>query len=202
MTDLILIFLKLALAGGAIMFAMHMFKSKKFNSVKTDIQNLQAKISQLRLALRGKVKRKSNVFRSQFKGPLVDGDLLDNSLKELADNPFETGQHFQDYFDLSRRLVNHQLSESAGDSAPSIVAENNFMSSDFKTEMDIIRMIKEMSDLSAKINSKVEEYNRVNPNQKLPRVESLVFPSMSEVTRIFENSDLGASVTSEAAKAS
>jgi hypothetical protein len=195
--DLVLIIIKLAVVGGGLLLVMHMLKSKKFNGVKNDIQNLQAKVSQLRLALKGKVKRKANVFRSQFKGPLVEGDILDSSLRELGDNSFENGQHFQDYFDLSRKLVNHLLAESAGDAAPQFSVENNFMSSDFKTEMDIIRIIKEMCDLSAKINNKIDEHNRINPGQKLARVESLVFPSMSEVTRMFESNELSTKTSAE-----
>jgi hypothetical protein len=186
--DLFSVMLKLILGCGVIFIGLTFLKSKKFLNAKNDIQNLQARLSQLRLALKGKIKRKSNVFRAGIKANIVEGDIYDSTLKSLVEVKFESSEDFQNYFDISKQLVKMVQVSNDGENVPSHVAENNYMSSDFKTEMDIIRLIKEMSDLSNKINSRVEEHNRTS-TQKLQRVDSLVFPSITEVNKVFKGDD-------------
>jgi hypothetical protein len=53
--------------------------------------------------------------------------------------------------------------------------------------MDIIRIIKAMTDLSSKINVRIEECNRITPNQPMAKVDSLIFASMVEINRIFKS---------------
>ena len=185
--DLFTVMLKLILGCGVVFIGLSFLKSKKFLNAKNDIQNLQARLSQMRLALKGKIKRKSNVFRAGIKANIVEGDIYDSTLKSITEVKFESSEDFQLYFDISKQLVKMIQISGDGD-VPSHVAENNYMSSDFKTEMDIIRLIKEMSDLSNKINSRVEEHNRTS-TQKLQRVDSLVFPSITEVNKVFKGDD-------------
>lgn len=159
---------------------------------------MQAKISQLRLALKGKVKKKANVLRGSFKGALAHGDMVDNALRELADNNFENGEDFQNYFDSSRKIINFINIQNEGDAAVNASPDKNFMSGDFKTEMDIVRIIKEMSSLSSKVNSRIDDYNRINQNQKMPKLDSLIFPSLAEISRIYnEDENVSESTTSE-----
>lgn len=186
--DLFNVILKLILGCGVIFIGLTFLKSKKFLNAKNDIQNLQARLSQIRLALKGKTKRKSNVFRAGIKASIVEGDIYDSNLKSLTEVKFETSEDFQAYFDISKQLVKMIQISGDGASTPAHVLDNNYMSSDFKTEMDIIRLIKEMSDLSSKINSRVEEHNRTS-TQKLQRVDSLVFPSITEVNKVFKGDD-------------
>jgi len=187
--------IKLTLAAGALFIAFSVVRSKKINSTKTDLQNLQARLSQLRLALKAKVKRKSNILRTMIKTSIIEGDLFDTSTRSLLDVKFESSDDFQSYFDISRNIVGmiHVENGTTGEAT----SENNFMSNDFKTEMDIIRIIKEMMDLSSKINSRVEEHNRTS-SQKLHKVDSLSFASSREVHRVFKVDDSG----TEASKAS
>jgi hypothetical protein len=185
--DLFTTVLKIAVFGGFVLFVTNILKFKKFSNVKSEILNLQAKISQLRLALKGKVKKKSNIFRGSLKAGTTEGDMVDNALKSLCENNFECGDDFQAYFDASRKIVNYiQIQSGEG---PTQTAENNFMCGDFKTEMDIVRIIKELSTLSAKVNSRIDDYNRINANQKMPKVDSLIFPSLAEIGRIFNEDD-------------
>ncbi|MEQ1721833.1 MAG: hypothetical protein ABL930_01565 [Pseudobdellovibrio sp.] len=177
--------LKIAFLGGIVLLVTKFVKFKRSSSVKSDVLNLQAKLSQLRLALKGKIKKKSNIFRASFKTAIGAGDMIDNALKQLVDSPFESSEDFQAYFDLSRRIVNFIIVENSGDAASNMTLENNFMCSDFKTEMDIVRIIKEMTDISSRINARIEENNRMNPNQPISKVDSLVFTSMVEINRIF-----------------
>ena len=198
--DLFNVVIKIALFGGGAFIAFNMMKSKKFNNVKTDVQNLEAKLAQLRLALKGKVKKKSNVFRSMSKTAIIEGDLLDGLLKNLCDVKFESSEDFQRYFDFSKQLVSIIQIESSGENASAQMIDNSYMTSDFKTEMDIVRIIKEMTDLSSRINSRIDEHNRTGIGQKLKRVDGLVFPAMTEVNRIFKTEN--AAPSTPATKAS
>ena len=163
------------------------FKTKKMSSFKTDMQNLQARLSQHRLAIKGKVKKKSNVMRASYAASIVEGDLFDSAIQQLVSNKFESSDDFQDYFDVSRKLVRMIQIESKEPVTETSI-ENNYMSHDFKTEMEIVRIIKDMCDLSAKINSRIEEHKRTS-GQKTPRVDSLVFPAITEINRIFNAED-------------
>ena len=182
--DLFNLTLKIAVLGGFVLLITKFVKFKKHSNAKADIQNLQAKLSQLRMALKGKIKRKANVFRSSFKTGISEGDMVDNALKDLNENKFETSHDFQEYFDLSRRIVNLIQSESGEPNTNTV--ENDFMCSELKTEMEIVRCIKDMSDISAKINSRIEEFNKTN-SPTIPKVDSLVFSALADINRIFKS---------------
>lgn len=169
--------------------ANNIVKHKKSTNIKTEIQNLQARLSKLRLSLKSKVKKKSQVFRASFtKTAITEGDMIDVALKELVENAFETSEQFQMYFEQSRKIVNFIQVETSEAPQPSDL-ENNFMCSDFKTEMDIVRIIKEMSIISARINGRVEDNNRTFPSQLLKRVDGMAFESLKEVDRIFKTDE-------------
>ena len=150
------------------------------------VQNLQARISQLRLALKAKVKRKSNTFRAMSKAQIIEGDLFSSTLKSLTEVKFETSDDFQMYFDISKQIVKIINLDNKVDGHDNQAAGTNYMSSDFKTEMDIIRIIKEISDMSARVNHRIDEHNRTN-SQKIPRIDSIMFPAITEVTRVFKS---------------
>jgi hypothetical protein len=184
--DLIQLVIQITLFGGSAYIVIHLLRSKKFNSTKTEVQNLHARISQLRLALKAKVKRKSNTFRSMSKAQIIEGDLFSSTLKSLCEVRFETSDDFQMYFEISKQLVKIISVDNKGEGLDNQSIENNYMCNDFKIEMDIIRIIKEMSDMSARVNQRIEEHNRTN-SQKLQRVDSLVFPAITEVNRVFKS---------------
>lgn len=183
--------IQITLFGGSAYMAVFLLRSKKFNSTKSDVQTLQARLSQLRLALKAKVRRKSNMFRVMKKTAAIEGDIFDSTNRSLCEIKFENSNDFQMYFDLSKQLVKIISIENHGEGFSEATIENNFMSNDFKTEMEIIRIIKEMTDLSSKINNRIEDHNRTSSGaQKIQRVDSLIFPSMTEVNRIFKSTDL------------
>ena len=185
--DLFNVVLKIAFFGSFLLLAINLVKNKKSSNSKLEIQNLQARLSKLRMSLKAKVKKKSNIFSASFKRTaVIEGDMIDNSLKALGDNSFETSEQFQKYFELSRKIVNFiQIETKVGSGEPENI-ENNFMCSDFKTEMDIVRIITEMSNISSRINKRVDDHNEVYPSKPLKKVDSLIFESMSDVNRIFK----------------
>lgn len=188
--DLFNMVLKIAFFGGFLLLASNLVKYKKSSNIKAEVQNLQARLSKLRLSLKGKVKKKSNIFRASFtKTAISEGDMMDNALKELTENPFETSENFQNYFDHSRKIVNFIQVESKTEPNETDNLENNFMCSDFKTEMDIVRIIKEMSTICARINRRVEDNNVAYPSQPLKKVDAMVFESLADIDRIFKSDD-------------
>lgn len=185
--DLFNLVLKIAFFGGVLLIASSLVKYKKSSNIKAEVQNLQARLSKLRLSLKAKVKKKSQIFRGSFtKTPIAEGDMIDNALKELIDNPFDTSEQFQKYFEVSRKVVNFIQIETKTEPTENDALENNFMCSDFKTEMDIVRIIKEMSNISARINRRVDENNTAYPSQLLKKVDAMEFESLADINRIFK----------------
>ncbi len=117
--------------------------------------------------------------------------MIDNSLKELVDNTFESSEQFQKYFDQSRKIVNFIQIENQIGPATNEAVENNFMCSDFKTEMDIVRIITEMSNISSRINSRINEHNITYPSKPIKKVDAMVFESLTDVMRIFKTDEEG-----------
>ena len=190
--DLFNTILKIAFLGGVVLFVSKMIKSNRFKNVKHEIEVLQAKLSQYRLVLKSKVKKKSQIFRVSFKGPVSEGDLIDQTIKSLGENNFEKGDDFQNYFESSRKIVHFlQVDSNAANPLQTTpqTLENNFMCPDFKLEMDIVRVIKEMTDLNSRINTSIDEYNGKTRKVQLhlKKNESLNFPSLSEINKIFDS---------------
>lgn len=186
--DLFNLILKIAFIGGAIIFTVNIVRSRKFKNVKHEIEVLQARLSQYRLALKSKVKKKSQTFRVTFKSPVAEGDVIDQTIKSLCENPFEKSDDFQAYFEVSRKIV--QLLQIDGGTAPGQEeVENSFMCSDFKVEMDIVRLIKQMSDLTVRINNSIDDYNSRTrkATQHLPKIEAMSFPALAEINKIFSD---------------
>lgn len=188
--DLFNLVLKIAFFGGFLILVSGLMKYKKTSNIKLEILNLQARLSKLRLSLKGKIKKKSMIFRSSFnKTAISEGDMIDNALKQLVENPFETSENFQSYFELSRKIVNFIQVENKSEPDQNTNLENNFMCSDFKTEMDIVRIIKEMGTICARINRRVEDNNVAYPSQPLKKVDGMVFESLADINRIFKSDE-------------
>ncbi len=195
------------------MFCFKCIEYKKKSEAKNFIQSLNAKLSILRINLKGKVKKKSYKYRSLFKNGVSPGDPIDLVLNELIELNLETGEELQKYFDLSKRINSLLSTESHRSSIRSAeklakIAEKNerpespdnalaaqdqvekigqedFMGTDFKSEISIIRLIKDMVEISIILNKRVDAYNTLNPKSPIPNVNPLAFLSMSEVNRIF-----------------
>lgn len=199
--DLAIMLLQFVSAAGVILLGLKFMKKQQIESAKSKILQMQARLSKARMTLKGKVQRKAIIFRSTFKTPIFAGDQFDTALKRLNDNNFDTGADFQNYFDTSRQIVSliHADPKSrpnAGDNPT--VLENDFMSKELKTEMDIIRIIKEISDVSAKLNERIDGFNFKFPSHAIEKVDPIYFTSMADVNRVFK-SDSGSSSSKKAA---
>lgn len=191
------------------MFCFKCIEFKKKSEAKNYIQSLNAKLSILRMNLKSKVKKKSYKYRSLFKNGVSPGDPIDLVLNELVDLKLESGEDLQKYFDLSKRINSLLITENYRHKEKTlekpidkmertdkpVVAEirqekmgqEDFMGTDFKSEISIIRVIKDMVEISLILNKRVDAYNILNPKAPIQNVNPLIFPSMSEVNRIFKN---------------
>lgn len=174
------------------------------------ISATQARLAMLRINFKAKIKKKALQFRASFRKTIPKGEVADIALEEMVELKFETGEDFQRYFDICKKinifLKADALPVAADPNAPPIVAEStqvfeDFMSSDFKNELAIIRLIKVMTEASADLNRRIESYNNMHLAQPMPKVDSLYFVSLMDVNRVFddEGSDSAASPVAKVA---
>ena len=193
------------------MFCFKCIEFRKNKQAKNFIQSLNARLSILRMNLKGKVKKKSYKYRSLFKNGVSPGDPIDLVLNEMIDLKLETGDEIEKYFELSKRInsllvtANYRQTEKQNEKTEKAVAkveapekvkvievpeekigQEDFMGTDFKSEISIIRIIKDMVEVSIILNNRVDAYNILNPKAPIANVNNLVFPSLSEVNRIFK----------------
>lgn len=165
------------------------------------ISHTQARLAMLRINIKAKIKKKGMQFRASFRKAIPKGEVVDLALEEMVDLKFETGDDFQRYFDICKKvnvfLKADVVSGAAADPAAPAVATaetgtqviEDFMSSDFKNELAIIRLIKEMTEASADLNRKIDSYNNMNISKPMPKVDSLYFVSLMDVNRVFDDED-------------
>ncbi len=183
----------ITLAGAVFLFAFKYVQFRKNSNSKNELDALQAKVSMLRMALKSKVKKKANSFRAKFVKPINSGDSIDLSISELCENKFEKGEDFQAYFDLSKRInsyVNAEMKSNIEVGTSNQDVKNkieDFMGSDIKNELAIIRIIKEMTDTTTKYNAKADSFNKANPKSKTSLLDPLIFPALADVSRIFND---------------
>lgn len=173
-------------ASFTVFYSLKYIKTRKNSVIKNDIQNIQASISLLRISLKAKIKKKANSFRSRFVKPINEGDPIDVCINELTENGFEKGSDFQLYFDLSKRINSFISTDIAISRDMSQEQFEDFMGPDYKIEISIIRVIKEMTELAVILNNRIDAYNQLNVHDRIANADSLIFPSIVEVNRVFK----------------
>ncbi len=175
------------------LFCFKFIQSKKNSGQKNQIQNLNAKLSMLRMTLKSKLKTKSYKYRSLFRIGITSGDPVDEALNELIALTLESGDDFQRYFDISKRINSMLITQAAAEAKkeqPGLaeqVGKEDFMGTDFKSEISILRVIKEMVEVSKLIHTRIENYNFTNLKQPIPPVKVISFLALAEVNRVFMN---------------
>ena len=175
------------------LFCFKFIQSKKNSGQKNQIQNLNAKLSMLRMTLKSKLKSKSYKYRSLFRTGITAGDPIDEALNELIALPLVSGDDLQRYFDISKKINSMLVTQAAADAKkePPVgfeqIGKEDFMGTDFKSEIAILRLIKEMVDVSKLIHTRIENYNMTNLKQPIAPVKIITFPALAEVNRVFMN---------------
>lgn len=182
--------------GGTLVFILRFLQDRKKVTGLKQISGTQARLAMLRISIKAKIKKKSLQFRASFKKAIPKGEIVDQLLEEMTDLKFETGHDFQKYFDLSKKIKTYVNVDNAAAASsngtpneapiPASGPTEDFMSSDFKNELAIIRLIKEIVEVSSDLNRKIDGYNSSNKSKPLPRLDALQFSSMIEVNKIFD----------------
>lgn len=207
------------LVGCAIVyFVLNFLRQKKKDSVFDEIKNIEAKMANMRLILKAKVKKKSNFFRATSPVSIKTGDPFDLAATELADLAFENNDEFEKYFTLSKQLNTYiklsllkkqaeeasapapdsttvDLKSVAGDSKPKENPE--FMTTDIKNEFTIVKIIHEMITVSKTLKKKIEDFNFTHPKSPIALPQVIQFASISEIKKIFSNEPIVASIKTE-----
>ena len=203
--------INLTLLGAFALFCFKFLQAKKNSNQKNQIQNLNAKLSMLRMTLKAKIKSKSYKYRALFKTGVTSGDPIDLALNELLTLSLENGDDLQRYFDISKRINSLLVTENTHEALlnkkdPSIntkeivqVGKEDFMGTDFKSEIAILRLIKEMVEVTEIINKRIDYFNSVYPKLPIARLNSLNFPSLMEVNRVFMREKVDSNEPVEAA---
>lgn len=101
-TSIIGIVGQLLFACIVLVLVMNFAKARQKTNQQDEILKLTARLANLRLILKAKVKKKTNYYRNVFPTPLNQGDMIDTSLSQVTDLKFEYGQDFQTYVDICR----------------------------------------------------------------------------------------------------
>lgn len=110
-TSLISIVGQLLFGSIMLLLLMNFMRSKQKSNQQDEILKLTARLANLRLILKAKIKKKTNYYRNVFPIPLNQGDMIDTSLTKVTELKFETGSDFQIYVDICRG-VNQYLKMS------------------------------------------------------------------------------------------
>jgi len=130
--------------------------------------------------LKSKVKKRANAFRKYFPLAVNPGEVLDRDLSAIVEVKFEIGSDFQSYFDLINNT--HSLIKAIHKDPDHPVQK--FFDEDSQKEQVIIRFVKEIKEVSARYNEKVETYNKINPKTKLTPADPIQFESMRDIEHI------------------
>lgn len=180
----------------------------QFKNSKNDIALLNAKIMALKMALRVRVKIKLTSFRDRF-GKFIDkDDEIDKALNEIYAIKYETGADFQKYFDISKQVITtmkndirfaakfKELSEQQDEVEGSETAQlfQDFCGPDYKNEIALVRIIKEITDANNKLSKKIAEFNHQYRNRKkftpTQAVNPITFDFLAEINAIFQDSEV------------
>lgn len=194
------------LVGCAIVFFVLKFlRQRKKDSIHDEIKNIEAKMANMRLILKAKVKKKSNFFRATSPVPIKTGDPFDMAATELADLNFENNEEFEKYFTISKQLNTYiklsNLKKQGEDAAQQAqdpayvdlksVVENapqetpEFMTTDIKNEFTIIKIIHEMILVSKTLKKKIEDFNFTHHKTPIAVPQVIQFASIAEIKKIF-----------------
>lgn len=181
----------------------------QFKGSKNDIALLNAKIMALKMALRVRVKIKLSSFRDRF-GKFIDkDDEIDKALNDIYAIKYDSGADFQRYFDISKQVITtmkndirfaakfKELSEQqdqASEGSETAQLFQDFCGPDYKNEIALVRIIKEITDANNKLSKKVQEFNHEYRNRKKFKpaevVNPITFEFLTDINAIFQDSEI------------
>lgn len=177
---------------------LQVLRNMKKTTLREEISKVEAKLSTLRMNLKARVKRKAARFRAAYPQPITEGDPIDVSISQLSNLAFEKNAEFQEYIDLCKKINNYIFMASMN--KPALPAEGeqikvdnanadtaDFMGDDFKNELQIARTISDMALVSRALSKQIYKFNHFDKRISIQPQESVNFPSMFELQRVFRN---------------
>ena len=101
----------------------------------------------------------------------------------MTANKFESNDDFQNYFDLVK-TVHAQLLQMHTEAEISL---GNFVPSDQQNELVIVKLVKEIKDVSSKFNTKADTFNRLHPKSKIGYLDPMSFAASEDFAQLLKN---------------
>ncbi len=190
------IIIKITFMGFVTFVILQVLRNLKKTTLREEISAVEAKLATLRINLKTRVKRKAARFRATYPQPITDGDPIDVSISHLSNLAFEKNSEFQDYIDICKKINNYIFMASMNKPALHIEGKQikvdnanadtaDFMGDDFKNEIQIARTISDMALVSRALCKQIYKFNHFDKRISIQPQESVNFPSMFELQRVF-----------------
>ena len=179
--------------GFGTFIVLHVLRSMKRRTLRDDISKVEAKMAAYRINLKNRVKKKAKHFKASYPASITAGEPIDVSLSQLSELTFEKNSDFQDYIELCRKINNFiELAKvdkgvETGQPAHHDADQCDFMGTDFKNEINIVRLINDMVTVSKTLNKQVSRYNHFDRRAKMIAPEPINFTSLFELQKVFKN---------------
>ncbi|AZZ35547.1 hypothetical protein CIK05_01600 [Bdellovibrio sp. qaytius] len=186
---------KITIMGFATFIVLHILRSMKKRTLRDEISKVEAKMAAFRISLKNRVKKKSKRFRATYPANIATGEPIDISLTQLSELTFEKNTDFQDYIDLCKKinsfidLANVDKTSDAHQTAANELQKCDFMGTDFKNEISIVRLINDMVMVSKALAKQTNRYNHFDRRAKLQAPEPINFSSLFELQKVYKNKD-------------
>lgn len=183
---------KITITGFLTFVILQALKSVKRRALREEIANVEAKMAAYRINLKNRVKRKAKRFRGTYPVNILKDSPFDNALNQLTSITFENNSEFQVYMDLCKRinaLIEVAKIDKHSDTAKAKLAETekcDFMCTDFKNEINIVRLINDMVSVSKTLTKQVERFNSLNGRVKRSVPATITFDSLMELQQVFK----------------
>ncbi len=185
--------IKITIMGFGTFIVLHVLRSMKRRTLRDDISKVEAKMAAYRINLKNRVKKKAKHFKASYPSSITSGEPIDVSLSQLSELTFEKNSDFQDYIELCRKINNFiELAKvdkgvETGQPAHHDADQCDFMGTDFKNEINIVRLINDMVTVSKTLNKQVSRYNHFDRRAKMIAPEPINFTSLFELQKVFKN---------------
>ena len=181
--------------GFGTFIILHILRSMKKRTLRDEISKVEAKMAAFRINLKNRVKKKAKRFRATYPANIQSGEPIDISLTQLSELTFERNIDFQDYIDLCKKinsfidLANIDKGSDVHQAAAGEVDKCDFMGTDFKNEINVVRLINDMVMVSKTLHKLTNRYNNFDRRAKLQSPDPINFSSLFELQKVYKNKD-------------
>lgn len=186
---------KITIMGFGTFIVLHVLRSMKRRTLRDEISKVEAKMAAFRINLKNRVKKKAKRFRASYPASITTGEPIDISLTQLSDLSFEKNSDFQDYIDICKKinsfidLANVDKNSEAAQATAIDTDKCDFMGTDFKNEINIVRLINDMVVVSKALSKHTSRYNHFDRRAKMMAPEPISFASLFELQKVYKNKD-------------